>query len=210
MLLCLFPESSHPLHGSLLFTVSLALQYDDLSDLCLLPASQQVLGKRKTGAVSALVSSISPFSSLQSSRLSSSEATHKQSLASKHPLLVPATVKPQSFPSPASPELKSKPVSTYALVGCNIMTEEQANQQQANAAPRGNCYTLICLVGHSLSLFMMATLSMVLGLQIASKLTLYFYLLLHLVEYCSRNLNSLGFTATILRKKSQTGHSFAL
>ncbi|KAK3767186.1 hypothetical protein RRG08_018056 [Elysia crispata] len=171
VLLCLFPECSHPLHGSLLFTVSLALQYDDLSDLYLMPntsASQQKLDMWKKGAFSALVSSLSPFSRLQSTYLSSSEikANSKSSTSAS---VVPSSFKLQPFHS-SSQELTSKPVSTYTLVQCNVMSEAHSEQQQGYVAPHGSCLTLICLVGHSLSLFFMATLSMVLGLQIANLL----------------------------------------
>ncbi|RUS77599.1 hypothetical protein EGW08_014638 [Elysia chlorotica] len=154
VLLCLFPENSNPLHGSLLFTASLALQYDDLSDLYLLPGKLASQGKSdtlKTGAFTSLVSSLSPFSRLQSSYLSSSEIKATEGKATP-PLL--------------SRKPTRESVLTYTVVQCDVMSEAHSSKPHL-ASP---CLTSLCLVGHSLSLFFMATLSMVLGLQIANLL----------------------------------------
>ncbi|XP_059151295.1 uncharacterized protein LOC131937710 [Physella acuta] len=43
IILYLFPDHSHPFHNHLLFTVGLALQYDDLSDLYMIPNSSLAL-----------------------------------------------------------------------------------------------------------------------------------------------------------------------
>ncbi|GFR93336.1 hypothetical protein ElyMa_000890000 [Elysia marginata] len=170
VLLCLFPDWSHPLHGSLLFTACLALQYDDLSDLYLVPTSAlQRTSNWKSGAFSAMMTLASPFSRLKSSYLSPSETEPTCSSATKNPKAVQSTVKPQSFSTlSTSPELTSKTMCTYTLVKCNVMTDEHSGQQESPIATRGACLTVLCLVGHSVSLFFMATLSIVLGLQVAN------------------------------------------